>query len=79
MKFPIKDLFSKCDQIRSFQWIWSHLLKKSLMENFMFYGVFVKWIDCLCSIMEFLFARNFCIWTLIIQFLYSVHMWEDKD
>ena len=30
MKFSIKYIFSKCDQIRS----WSHLLKKSLMENF---------------------------------------------
>ena len=36
MKFPIKDFFSKCDQIRSFLRIWSHLLKKSLMENFIF-------------------------------------------
>ena len=26
--------------------------------------------------MEFLFVRIFCIWTLIIQFLYSVHVWE---
>ena len=34
--FSIKDFFSKCDQIRSFLRIWSHLLKKSLMENFMF-------------------------------------------
>ena len=32
-KFSIKDFFSKCDQIRSFLWIWSHLLKKSLMEK----------------------------------------------
>ena len=32
MKFSIKDFFSKCDQIRSFMQIWSHLLKKSLME-----------------------------------------------
>ena len=32
-KFSIKDLFSKCDQIRSFLRIWSHLLKKSLMGN----------------------------------------------
>ena len=30
MKFSIKDLFSKCDQIRRKQQIWSHLLKKSL-------------------------------------------------
>ena len=36
VKFSIKDFFSKCDQIRSFLRIWSHLLKKSLIENFMF-------------------------------------------
>ena len=35
-KFFIKDFFCKCDQIRSFLRIWSHLLKKSLMENFIF-------------------------------------------
>ena len=39
MKFPIKDFFSKCDQIRSFLRIWSHFLKKSLMENFIFCAV----------------------------------------
>ena len=39
MKFSIKDLFSKCDQIRSFLRIWLHLLKKSLMENFIFCAV----------------------------------------
>ena len=36
MKFSIKGFFSKCDQIRNFLRIWSHLLKKSLMENFIF-------------------------------------------
>ena len=36
MKFSMKEFFSKCDQIRSFLWIWSHLLKKCLMENFIF-------------------------------------------
>ena len=36
MKFSIKDFFSKCDQICSFLRIWSYLLKKSLMENFIF-------------------------------------------
>ena len=36
MKFPFKDFFSKYDQIRSLLWIWSHLLKKFLMENFIF-------------------------------------------
>ena len=41
MKFSIKDFFSKCDQIRSFLRIWSHWLKKSLMENFIFC---VEWL-----------------------------------
>ena len=36
MKFSIKDFFSKCDEIRSFLRIWSHLLKKSFMEIFIF-------------------------------------------
>ena len=35
MKFSIKNFFSKCDQIRSFMQIWSHLLKKPLIENFL--------------------------------------------
>ena len=33
MKFSIEDFFSKNDQIRRKSRIWSHLLKKSLMEN----------------------------------------------
>ena len=33
MKCFIKDFLSNYDQIRSFLRIWSHLLKKSLMEN----------------------------------------------
>ena len=36
MKFSIKDFFSKCHQIRRKLRIWSHLLKKSLIENFIF-------------------------------------------
>ena len=40
-KFFIKDFFSKCDQIHSFLQIWLRLLKKSLMENFIFCVVFI--------------------------------------
>ena len=36
MKFSIKEFCSKSDQIRSFLRIWLHLLKKSLMKNFIF-------------------------------------------
>ena len=42
MKFSIKDFSSKYDQIRSLLRIWSHLLKKFLMENLIFCAV------CLC-------------------------------
>ena len=34
MKFSIKDFFSWCNQIRRKLRIWSHLLKRSLTENF---------------------------------------------
>ena len=36
MKFSIKNFISKCDQIRRKWRSWSHLLKKSSMENFIF-------------------------------------------
>ena len=36
MKFFIKYFFIKCDQIHRKLRIWSHLLKKSLMENLFF-------------------------------------------
>ena len=39
MNFPVLDFFSKCDQIRSFLRIRSRLLKKSLIENYIFYAV----------------------------------------
>ena len=51
MKFSIKDSFGKCHQTCSFLQIWSHLLKKSLMENFIF----------LCSALtrnKLLYTRN---------------------
>ena len=45
MKSSIKDFFSKYNLIRSFLHsflrIWSNLLKKSLMENFIFCAVII--------------------------------------
>ena len=40
-KFFMKDFFNKCDQIRRKLRIWSPLVKKSLMENFIFFAVTV--------------------------------------
>ena len=44
MRFSIPDFFSKCDQTCSFLWIWAHLLKKSLMENFSFCAVCIGFL-----------------------------------
>ena len=47
MKFSIKDFFSKCDQIGRKLWIWSHLLNKSLMKDYIFCAVSVWIISCM--------------------------------
>ena len=56
MKFSIKDFFSKCDQVRSLPWIWSHLLKKCLMENFIF--CVVGWFNVLVSLCVGLYTNR---------------------
>ena len=58
MKFSIKDFFSKCDQTRSFLRIWSHKLKKSLMENLNFYAVMVKHTQIIRRLLLFLLHGN---------------------
>ena len=50
MKFSIKNFFSKCDQIRRKLRIWSHLLKKFLMENLIFCAVTIQ--------IKYLYAMN---------------------
>ena len=49
IKFSIKDFFSKCDQICSFLRTWSHLLKKFLVENFIFCAVTVKRVSLIVT------------------------------
>ena len=61
MKFSITDFFSKCDQIRSFLRIWSHLLKKSVMENFIF---------CAVTIVNF-WKMQFYYWQHLILYCIS--------
>ena len=43
MKYSIREFCSKCDQIHSFLRIWEHLLKKTLIENFIFCAVRDQW------------------------------------
>ena len=49
IKFSITDFFSKCDQIRIKLWIFSHLLKKFLVESFIF-------VQCLHDYRDFFFV-----------------------
>ena len=56
MKFFIKDFSSKCDQICRKLRIWSHLMKKSLMENFIFVG---RCNVCFCNTFAGLTATFF--------------------
>ena len=44
-KFSIKDFFSKCEQIHRKLQIWSHLLEKSLIEDFFFCSVQVQGLE----------------------------------
>ena len=49
MKFSIKDFFRKCDQIHSRLQIWPHLLKKSLMKNFILCAVHFAQLVLSCT------------------------------
>ena len=58
MKFSIKDFFSKCDQIWSILRICSHLLKKSLMGNFIFCAVVFKEFTLIVSQFWYSFSNE---------------------
>ena len=71
MKFSIKDFFSKCDQIRSFLRIWSHLPKKSLMENSIFCAVYNLFFQLLQHLWLWKLSRYIerldgCYWTFFV-------------
>ena len=72
MKFSIKDFFSKCDKIRRFLRIWSHLLKKSFMENFIFCVVCKRLKICSFS-KRLLSAINHCVKSVRIRSYSSPH------
>ena len=57
MKFSIKDFFSICYQICRKPRIWSHLLKKTLMENFIFL------VQCNIKKCSRIWPMSFRIWT----------------
>ena len=81
MKFSIKDFFSKCAQIRKKLRVWSHLLRKSLMENFIFCAVLGElWYGITVQKMKFSIKDFFnkcdqrCLkrWSHLLKTLFSV-------
>ena len=68
MKFSIKDFFSKCDQIHRKLRIWSHLLKKSFMEKFIFCAMHIFPIFQLSA------TDRTKIWCLNNRSLFYVHL-----
>ena len=68
MKFSIKGFFSKCDQIRRKLWIWSHLLKKSLMENSIF---------CVVLPMTSIYNRMLALFILVMNSYFILTLIKD--
>ena len=64
MKFSIKDFISNCDQIRRKLRIRSHLLKKSLKENFIFCAELRKFTLMYYQSLATLSNNYFQIWKL---------------
>ena len=56
MNFSINHFFSKCDQILRFLRIWSHLLRKCLIKNFIFCALKIPLIDILQNEINNFFA-----------------------
>ena len=72
MNFSNKNFFSKCYQIRSFPRIWSHLLKKFLMENFFFCAVLQSY---LCNrFQRSIINGSFSSWNEITIFLNDIFL-----
>ena len=71
----MKDFFSKCDQIHSFLWIWSYLLKKFSIENFIFCAVVFLQLLLVCKAKPLDTERKLIVyetsWTSFERLIYS--------
>ena len=79
MKFSVKDFFSKCEQIHRKLWICSHLVKKSLSENFTFCAM-TRGVSPLCSCIQSI-SRNMLTrkLSLLISIFSSVIITNESD
>ena len=77
IKFSVKYFFSICELIRSLLRIWSHLLKNSLTENFIFLWellVHLSDYSVLAAITDIEVLQNSCsqIFTTVLQFRWTL-------
>ena len=69
MKFSVNGLFCKCDQIRSFLRIWSHLLEKSLMKTSFFVQCITEKIQgCSLDLYGFVNQLDICLFAITYVF-----------
>ena len=75
MKFPIKDFFSKCDQIHRKLQILSQLMKKSLMKTFIFlqcsWSQTTKWTLLSLSLTTFCMVVTIQCFRLLCQHCFA--------
>ena len=71
MMFSIKDFFSECDQVRRKLRIWSHLLKKFLMENFFFSALF-HWLRISSAKPKFMVFNRYNTFVVMIRTIVPV-------
>ena len=82
MNFFIKNFISKCDQIRRKLRIWSHLLIKSLMGNFIFSAVLLRKTQNLSKHKNFHKHNNNIfsdILLVLVCLLWTSNLWTTKE
>ena len=76
-KSSIKDFFSKCN---SFLRIWSHLLKKSLMENVIFFIFFCLYYFYLfIHLFTYLFIYLLFVYLFIYLFILFIYLFNTSS
>ena len=72
VKFSMKDFFSKCDQIRGFLWIWSHLFTEEILNGKLHF---------LCRETRLVFSRVFYIRGNLgnVRFIFPPVHWLKKS
>ena len=76
IKLFITDLFSKCDRIRSLLRIWSHLVSKSVMGNFIFCAVYGNQVATVVSFMMLDLLQNIFCSFFSFNFFHKCLYWK---